>query len=150
MNVLVPQHQSRQNLITWLNSLGLGKPIDSFGDLMSGDALCRVMHHIYPAELRLNQITPDAQLNYDRRKNFKLLHKICYRHEIAKSIDIESIVECNNVVQLVELVKQIHAYYMDNVFILQGNSCWKWCVCCFVRVYSFLTQGLDFVFSKFQ
>ena len=122
MNVLVPQHQSRQNLITWLNSLGLGKPIDGFGDLMSGDALCRVMHHIYPAELRLNQITPDAQLNYDRRKNFKLLHKICYRHEIAKSIDIESIVECNNVVQLVELVKQIHAYYMDNFFILQQNN----------------------------
>ena len=80
------------------------------------------MHHIYPTELRLNQITPDAELSYDRRKNFKLLHKICYRHEIAKSIDIESIVECNNVVQLVELVKQIYNFYMDNFLILQQNN----------------------------
>ena len=46
---------------------------------------------------------------------------MCYQHEIGKSIDIENIVECNNVVQLVELVKQIQIFFVDNIFALQKN-----------------------------
>jgi hypothetical protein len=122
MSCLVPQHQSRQSLLKWLNSLELRAPVDSFTDLMSGESLCLVLSQLFPNELKPNQITKDAQLNYDRRKNFKLLHKICSKYSIAKSINVENIVECNNVVQLVELVKLIHAYYMENFFILQHNN----------------------------
>ena len=89
---------------------------------MRGDILCLAIHKLFPDDLKLRQITKNAHLNYDRRKNFKLLHKVCYRHEIGKSIDIENIVECNNVVQLVELVKQIHTFFVDNIFALQQNA----------------------------
>ena len=97
-----------------------GHPINR--DLMRGDILCLAIHKLFPDDLKLRQITKNAHLNYDRRKNFKLLHKVCYRHEIGKSIDIENIVECNNVVQLVELVKQIHTFFVDNIFALQQNA----------------------------
>merc|ERR1719436_1206082 len=122
MNCLVPHHHSRQSLLKWLNSLELSAPVDSFTDLMSGELLCLVLSQLFPTELKPNHITKDAELNYDRLKNFKLLHKICSRYDIANSINVENIVECNNVVQLVELVKLIHAYYMESVFILQHNN----------------------------
>ena len=122
MNCLVPTHQSRQSLLKWLNSLELSAPVDTFGDLMSGESLCLVLSQLFPAEVKPKQITKNAKLNYDRRKNFKLLHKICSRYDIATCINVEDIVEQNNVVQLIELVKQIRAYYMENVFVLQHNK----------------------------
>merc|ERR1712212_99423 len=123
MSYLAPTHQSRQELLIWINTLELDyqKAIDDCDQLLNGEVLCLIVHELFPAELRVRQVVRNATLNYDRKKNFKTLKKVCAKNKIAEYVNFEEIVEQNNIFQLVELVRAIHAFYMSNFFMLQQN-----------------------------
>merc|ERR1712062_338711 len=109
MTYLAPAHSSRQELVTWMNSLELDfeKPIEDFDCLLNGEVLCLILNKLFPVELRKRQIERNAVLDFDKKKNFKLISRICSK---------------NNIVQLVDLTRAIKSFYTQNYFKLQLNA----------------------------
>merc|ERR1712212_101517 len=125
---LINGHQSRQELLTWINALDLdySKAIDSFDHVKNGEILCLILNQLFPIELRKRHIERDAVLTYDRRKNYKLIKRIAIKYNICSNDQkfeelAENTSKSSSITQLVELTSRIRDFYMANCYILQQN-----------------------------
>ncbi|KAK0630855.1 calponin homology domain-containing protein [Bombardia bombarda] len=84
--------ESRQELVQWLNSL-LQLNITKVEQCGTGAALCQVYDSIF-LDVPMSRVKFNVNTEYAYISNFKVLQNCFTKHQIEKSIPIESLVKC--------------------------------------------------------
>ncbi|KAH7374799.1 calponin homology domain-containing protein [Plectosphaerella cucumerina] len=84
--------ESRQELITWLNSL-LQLNITKVEQCGTGAALCQVFDSIF-LDVPMSRVKFNVTSEYAYIQNFKVLQNTFQRHQIDKPIPVEALVKC--------------------------------------------------------
>ncbi|KAK3332559.1 calponin homology domain-containing protein [Podospora appendiculata] len=84
--------ESRQELVQWLNSL-LQLNITKVEQCGTGAALCQVYDSIF-LDVPMSRVKFNVNTEYAYIQNFKVLQNTFTKHQIEKSIPIESLVKC--------------------------------------------------------
>ncbi|KAK3368254.1 calponin homology domain-containing protein [Podospora didyma] len=84
--------ESRQELVQWLNSL-LQLNVTKVEQCGTGAALCQVYDSIFQ-DVPMSRVKFNVNTEYAYIQNFKVLQNTFTKHQIEKSIPIESLVKC--------------------------------------------------------
>ncbi|KAK3322622.1 calponin homology domain-containing protein [Apodospora peruviana] len=84
--------ESRQELLQWLNSL-LQLNMTKVEQCGTGAALCQVYDSIF-LDVPMSRVKFNVNTEYAYIQNFKILQNTFTKHQIEKSIPIESLVKC--------------------------------------------------------
>jgi RP/EB family microtubule-associated protein len=84
--------ESRQELITWLNSL-LQLNITKVEQCGTGAALCQVFDSIF-LDVPMARVKFNVNTEYAYIQNFKVLQNTFKKHQIDKMVNVEALVKC--------------------------------------------------------
>ncbi|KAK3995929.1 putative microtubule-associated protein rp eb family member 1 protein [Cladorrhinum sp. PSN332] len=84
--------ESRQELVQWLNSL-LQLNITKVEQCGTGAALCQVYDSIF-LDVAMSRVKFNVNSEYAYIQNFKVLQNTFTRHNVERSIPVESLVKC--------------------------------------------------------
>lgn len=84
--------ESRQELVAWLNSL-LQLNITKVEQCGTGAALCQIFDSIFQ-DIPMSRVKFNVNTEYAYLQNFKILQTCFTRHQIDRTIPVESLIKC--------------------------------------------------------